>query len=135
MEYFKCFKNIKNILFLFEYHSLTWYQKIKKSWIYQTLLSRMMGLSIAQKVNHSIHLRYIYDGIEYEIYLPLDNRLKSRMTNQSIEVQDHSNLSRKIKQQTGIPFLVTANQIGVEKIVLTKLDDENIFIENQKVFL
>lgn len=127
-------KSFYSFLFLFEYRLLTYYQTIKKSWIYQRILSKYCGLSIAEKVNHSIYLTYIYEGRTYEIYLPLDNRLKSRMINDSIEIEFNNEI-RKMNQQNGIPFLVTPKQMGVEKIRLITLDDVKEFQGDQKVIL
>jgi hypothetical protein len=127
-------KTFFSFVLLFQYRLSNYQQQCKNSWIYQMFLSKWLGLSIAQKRNQSIHLEYIFEGKKYEIYLPLNNRLKSKMINDSIELEKNQK-KIKIQHQSGIPFLVTPQQIGVDKVWVYTIDDDKIFIDNQLVIL
>jgi hypothetical protein len=127
-------KSFSQILLLFEYYL----KNIKSLPVYQNMISKFYGLSIAKKINHSLHLKYLYDGKVYEIYLPIENRLRSRMINEVIELEkEGENGLEKIKlnQQPGIPFLVNAKQIGVNKIIISNYSEgeEKVYQGNDKV--
>jgi hypothetical protein len=128
MKYFKYYHKLKNLFIYFEYRLIHYFKNINKSWIYEKLYSYILGVSIAKKINQTIHLEYLFEGRKYEIYLPLDNRLKSKMINLELYIDN-----KKINHQLGVPFLVTPDQMGVRQIKIQNFDEEKIFEGKQPI--
>jgi hypothetical protein len=128
-------KKINQWILFFEYFRNEKLKEFQQSWIYHFIFSRAFGLSWAKRNHHSLHLEYIFEGGVYEIYLPLENRIKSKMLNSSLEIETLEHQKIKIEQQPGIPILITPRQIGAERITVYQIDQGEMktFYGNEKV--
>ncbi len=104
--------------------------------MYHWFLSRLKGVSIATKEHQTLHLRYLYEGQEYEVWLPFERRLVSKMLNQTFIVfNPENNDTRRIQQQPGIPYMVTPGNLGASGGYITTIHREKEIAKDQKVDL
>jgi hypothetical protein len=114
------------------YWGTQFFQQIKKSWIYQTILSRSVGACVAEKQNKSLRLQYVHEGNLYDVWIPFEKRLVSKMLNQSVklEFEDRDEI---LHQQPGVPYLICPRHIGASRAIITAFNKETFIGTNHKI--
>lgn len=120
-------------LILFYYYHYYLHQLYKSNW-YQTLYSKWSGRSIAQKDHQTLCIPYIYEGKEYQVWVPFERKLVSKMLNQSLHVlEENSNDPKILRQQPGIPYLITPAHLGADSGILISLSTQKQISKNDKI--
>jgi hypothetical protein len=81
--------------------------------------------SLAFQINaggKSATITFEHHGEKYQVHVPYDKSLIRKMSNSKVNLVDNEGQSRDISQKPGIPYLVTSDQLGGEKIII---DDEH----------
>lgn len=125
-------KKLKKIYLYGVYLAKYYYNVCKKSVYFQSLLSKIYGLSIAHEMEKSIYLEYLYNGEKYIVYLPFERRNVNKMLNNVVQV-NYENKSEVIHQQPGVPFLITPKHIGAKSATIFTIEAEKQILENEKI--
>jgi hypothetical protein len=121
-----------NIRFCYLYHY--YHQKIRSSPTLLKIWSKWKGISIAEKYNQTIKIKYYFDGKEFEVYLPFERRLVSKMVNQSIHlVNENLEDTMMIKHQPGVPYFITPGHLGSKRAIIVNLSSEKQIQHNERI--
>jgi len=72
-------------------------------------------------------IEYIREGgSKYKIYVPYNQHLRSKMNGYTVYLLKNTQLI-DITQQPGIPYLVTADMLGGQSIIIKKYDETKTF--------
>lgn len=105
-----------------------------KSFYFQKLVSKCKGISLAEKENQTLKIKYIYDGKEFEVFIPFERKLISKMTNQTLlVVKSDSNDPKVVIHQPGVPYLITPGHLGGDSGILISLCSERKIQKNERV--
>lgn len=105
-------------------------QKIKRTCInfvvslFVKVGTQLYGSQKSAKIEgRHIEIPYYYNGLEYTVYVPYSRRLRRKMLNCGVFIIDGSTRKR-ISQQPGVPFLITADALGGELIEIEDYEGE-----------
>lgn len=109
------------------------------SYLWLSLRSKLISLGLGTKDNFTIcsnrRAAYItFSRLDQKstIYLPYSSRLLARMSgHQAILFKGDQQID--ITQQVGIPYLVTASDLGGSKIVIHHQGSEYPFLDHEKI--
>lgn len=119
-----------NFGFNYYYHSTC--QKLTKSWVYHFIVSRWSGISIGEKDHQTIKIKYIFEGKEYEVWIPFERKLVSKMLNQTVQVIQSNDEIKIIRQQPGVPYLITPGHLGGSSGLLLTICKEKEIHKDEK---
>ena len=109
----------------------------EKIWSSPTLLkiwSKWKGISIAEKCYQTIKIKYFFEGKEFEVYLPFEKRLVSKMVNQSIHLfHENSKDAMMIKNQPGVPYFITPGHLGSKRAIILNLSSEKYIQHTERI--
>lgn len=80
----------------------------------------------------SVTISFIYHNRKYNVFLPFDKSLISKYSGYQFYLETNDKIT-EISQKPGIPFLVTADQLGGTSIIVQNVEDDICmkFNENQ----
>lgn len=107
------------ILSLYQYYI----QRLKTSRYYKFILSKVYGISVAEKFHHTLKISYFYEGQMYTLHVPYERKLESRMMNQNV-LFHYPNETMELRQQPGIPYLITPRHLDASHAILYDIDGE-----------
>jgi hypothetical protein len=131
IEIVKKFFKKWSIHFCYSYHFYR--QKIISNPFFLKLLSKWKGISIAEKYKQTIKIKYMYEGKEFEVYLPYERKLVSKMINQTLHVIDDDCGDMIIKHQPGVPYLFTPGHFNANKAILVNLNNQKLVNKNERI--
>jgi len=80
-------------------------------------------------------IRYSYAGSKYELPVPYRTSLMKRSVSNKIYLEDIKGEQYEFKQQSGIPYFCTAEELGAKNYVIRSYDDDDVSLEpNQLPF-
>ena len=96
---------------------------------------RSFGLSYAVKENQALRIEYIYEDKIYEVYIPYEKKLIPKTLNQSLHIFDENkNIKNTVKQQPGVPYLISPWHLGGNSALLISLFSEKTIGEREKIY-
>jgi hypothetical protein len=96
---------------------------------------RSFGLSYAVKENQALRIEYIYEDKIYEVYIPYEKKLIPKTLNQSLHIFDkNKNIKNSVKQQPGVPYLISPWHLGGNSALLISLFSEKTIGEREKIY-
>ena len=120
----------------FYLYSIYWvkfyWNYILKSKYYQSLISRIYGISEGKELEKTICVDYLYNGEKYKVYLPFERKHVNRMLNDVVEIQ-YEDRSEIIHQQPGVSFFITPKHLGGKSATIFSLKEEKIIEENERI--
>ncbi len=114
------------------YLSKFYIHQFKTSYLYQKIISSYYGISIAEKYHHTLKISYIYEGTQYFVYVPFEKKYIHKMRNQNVILYYDDN-DIQLKQQPGVPYLVTPKHVGAKWAKLHTMDGEKKISENESI--
>lgn len=131
IEIVKKFLKKSTIHFCYYYHFYC--QKLASNPVFLKILAKWKGISIAEKYKQTIKIKYIFEGKEFEVYLPYERRLVSKMVNQTLHIIDDNSEDTIIKNQPGIPYLFTPGHLNANKAILVNLNNQKLVNKNERI--
>jgi hypothetical protein len=77
---------------------------------------------------------YIYEGIQYFIYIPFEKKYIHKMRNQNVILYYDDN-DVQLNQQPGVPYLITPKHVGAKWAKLHTMDGEKKISENESILI
>lgn len=108
-------RKMYGLVLYFEYFINRFYMS---KW-FQNGISRYRGISIADKLDRTLRIKYLFDGKEYEVYIPFERKLVSKMTNQTLKIYGSNSEPQTIRQQPGVPYFITPSHLRADYALLT----------------
>jgi hypothetical protein len=111
---------------------LTFYYNIFLSYIKSFFVYK----SIATKINPKIlKIDYIFQEKNYVIYLPIDNRLSSKMINYETFIIKQDGQKEKLNLQPGLTPHFTSKMLEVKEIITHNLitDKKEHYVTSEKI--
>jgi hypothetical protein len=106
-----------------------------KSSLVQEIFSRILGKSIAHKQNNTILISYLFEGNEYQVYLPFERKLVNKMINSRIQLEIPNQEIQEIMQQPGIPYFISPSHLGATSAKIYSISQEKTISTNEKIDL
>ena len=94
---------------------------------------RLLGSSRLHDTKKSAQIDYTYNGSPYTLYVPYIRRLVSPMTNSRITLEDSEGNEIDIRQQPGIPYVISAKMLGGKRIQITTENEETYVFEDDEI--
>jgi hypothetical protein len=86
-------------------------------------------LTTAKKIsNKLLEIEYLYEGHTFSIYIPIDNRLLTKMVCYDTYIIGKDGQKRKLNIQPGIQTNLTADLLNCKEIVLDNVLTKDIII-------
>ena len=128
MVYLKKFGNMHKL----SLYSIVLYETTKQK-LYSYFPSIQKKDSTAHLHSHHIHIKYMYNGVHHEAYLPYNKHKSHRMINCHVHLfkkneEDPLSLKKELlpSQQPGVLYSVTPAQLGAEYAEVYDVDDDSI---------
>ena len=98
---------------------------------YKIIANLKTNKNTAQVFDHYIEIPYTYLNTNYIVRLPYNQRLAAQMSQIDVKAK-WEDQEFDLNQQSGIPLMICANDLGVDSIVCynNMTDEEDVYVQN-----
>jgi hypothetical protein len=109
------------------------FYKFVKNFIYSNIIRYYYllfnNLSTARKINNKLmEIEYLYEGTKYKLYIPIDNRLLTKMVCYDTYLIEKDGRRKKLNLQPGVLTNLNPEMFNCKEILLDNVLTKNVII-------